>query len=258
MVKPFLTLTLGYLLAGALWASENPFVGKWKLNSSKSSFTGTQMKIEDLGGSKYKITSGVTSDTITANGTDQPTSDGSTVSIAPEGTNAWKMVVKRNGKVISSMTHTLSPDGATQTIKGSAFKPDGSNSDFTVAMKRIGNGSGWAGTWEDTKIDDNSTHELDINPYQESGLTFTSPDYAVTVSMNFDGKDYGESGPEASTKDFYSGKRLDPSSFELTFKIESKIIENRKYKVSSDGKTLTITTQEVGQPHKTVEVYDKL
>lgn len=77
---------------------------------------------------KYKITSGNVSNTIKADGTDQPVEFGGTVSIAPEGSNAWKMVIKTNGKVVSSMTHTLSLDGSTQSIKGTDTKPDGCGS----------------------------------------------------------------------------------------------------------------------------------
>ena len=51
-------------------------------------------------------------------GTDQPVHFGRTISIAPEGANNWKMVIKNDGTVLSSMTHTLSEDGKTQTIKG--------------------------------------------------------------------------------------------------------------------------------------------
>jgi hypothetical protein len=258
MTKNVLVMTLGGLLAGSLWAADDPFVGRWKLNPARSTFTGMQMKIDDLGGSKYKITSGNTSDTITADGTDQPTSEGDTVSIAPEGANAWKMVIKRKGTIVSSMTHSLSPDGATQTIKGIENKPDGSTSDFTVEMKRVGNGSGWAGTWEQVKVEENSTHELDIDAYQESGLTFRSPDYRATVSMNFDGKSYGEVGPDASPDDAFSGTRADAHSLDLTFTMKGKVVEKRKYQISPDGRTLTITTLETGQPHARIMVYDKL
>src|SRR5580700_6096784 len=48
------SLVLACLLASTLWAADDPFLGKWKLNMEKSKFTGEQTKIEDLGGSKYK------------------------------------------------------------------------------------------------------------------------------------------------------------------------------------------------------------
>jgi hypothetical protein len=65
-------------VAGTLWASDDPFCGKWKLNMEKSKLVGEQIKIQDLGGNKYKWTSGNTSDTFTYDGTDQPARFGRT------------------------------------------------------------------------------------------------------------------------------------------------------------------------------------
>ena len=71
MKRFYFSLALVCLLAGTLWAADDPFCGKWKLNMEKSKFAGEQSKIEDLGGNKYKWTSGNVSDTITADGTEQ-------------------------------------------------------------------------------------------------------------------------------------------------------------------------------------------
>ncbi|HEY8669650.1 MAG TPA: hypothetical protein VIL63_02320, partial [Terriglobales bacterium] len=127
--RTFYSLTLIWLLTGMLYAADDPFYGKWKLNQAKSKIAGEQLKIADLGGNKYKLSFGDVSDTITADGTDQPVHFGRTTSIASEGSNTWKMVVKKDGKIVSSMAHTLSADGQTQTIKGTDSKPDGSTSD---------------------------------------------------------------------------------------------------------------------------------
>jgi hypothetical protein len=143
MRRFYFALALACLLTGALCAADDPFSGKWKLNLQKSKFAGEQTKIEDLGSNKYKWISGNMSDTITADGTDQPVRFGRTMSIAPEGANNWRMVIKKDGKVLSSMTHTVSEDGKTQTIKGTETKPDGTTSDFNVVSKRVGSGSGW-------------------------------------------------------------------------------------------------------------------
>jgi hypothetical protein len=256
--RTLLTLAILCFLTGTLEAKDDPFVGRWKLNRAKSNLIGMQLKIEDLGANKYKITNGDVSTTITADGTDQDDQFGDTVSIAPEGSTAWKMVIKRGGKVVSSMTHTLLPDGTTQTIKGTDTKPDGSTSDFEVELKRVSGGTGWNGTWEEIKEKDASSHELDIEVYEDTGLTFKSPDYPDTVSMKFDGKDYKETGPEEASGGLFSGKRADEHSLELTFKMKDQILENRKYLVSPDGKILTITTHQPGQPHDQVSVYDRL
>jgi hypothetical protein len=148
MRRFYFPIALACLLVGTLQAADNPFCGKWKLNMEKSKFTGEQVRIEDLGGNKYKWTSNNVSDTITYNGTEQPVHFGRTLSMAPEGENRWKMVIKKDGRVLSSMTHTISKDGKTQTIKGTENKPDGTTSDFDVAWKKVGTGSGWGGTWE--------------------------------------------------------------------------------------------------------------
>jgi hypothetical protein len=40
------SLVLAFLLASTLWAADDPFLGKWKLNMEKSKFTGEQTKID--------------------------------------------------------------------------------------------------------------------------------------------------------------------------------------------------------------------
>lgn len=251
-------LALACLIAGTLYAADDPFCGKWKLDKEKSKISGEQMTIQDLGNNKYKWTFGNNSDTVTADGTDQPVHYGNTMSLTKEGPNALKMVIKKDGKVTESMTHTLSDDGATQTIKGTATKPDGTTSDFEVVDKRVGSGSGWTGTWESTKVDISSPDEWDIDANGSDGLTFNTPAYQDTTSMKFDGKDYPEKGPQAAAGAMTSGKRIDQHTIELTDKIKGKVMDHERLEVSPDGKTLTMTIHETGQPNPLTLVYDKI
>jgi len=67
------------LVIGTSWAADNPFVGKWKVNPSKSKLT-DEMKVEVVGENKYAFTFGPGAvDTIVADGTDQPAMQGTTV-----------------------------------------------------------------------------------------------------------------------------------------------------------------------------------
>ena len=50
--RTFQLLSVTCLVAATLWAADDPFVGKWKLNPSKSQLT-DQMKVEALGANKY-------------------------------------------------------------------------------------------------------------------------------------------------------------------------------------------------------------
>jgi hypothetical protein len=251
-------LALACLFAGTLCAANDPFCGKWKLNPEKSKIAGEQMKIEDLGGNKYRLTSGDRSDTIVADGTDQPIHFGRTMAITPEGPNAWKMVIKKDGRVLTSMTHRLSDGGNTQTIKATSFKPDGTSFNYEVVDKRVGAGSGFAGTWESTNVKINSPLEWEIKPYGAHGLTFDTPAYQDTLSMNFDGKDYAEKGPRVPPGSTSSGKRIDANTLEITDKVEGRVRDHTRYEVTPDGKTLTLTIHETGQPNSIIIAYDKM
>jgi len=252
--------SLGFvcLLAGTLWAADDPFCGKWKLNMEKSKFSGEQSKTEDLGGNKYKFTSGDITETITADGTDQPVHFGRTIAITPDGPNNWKMVVKKDGKVLSSMTHTLSDGGKTQTIKGTDTKPDGTTSDFNVVLKKVSGGSGWAGNWESTDVNFTSPDQWEIAPYEADGLTFNTAAYQDTISMKFDGKDYEEKGPTVAPGSTSSGKRLNAHTLDITDKVKGQVMDHTTFEVSPDGKTLTLTVHETGQPKALSIVYNKM
>jgi hypothetical protein len=258
MRRFYLSLGLTCLLAATLWAADDPFCGKWKLNMEKSKLVGEQTNIKDLGGNKYEWTSGNVSDTFTYDGTDQPIQFGRTISMTPAGTNSWKMVIKKNGRVISSMTHTISSDGKTQTIKGTETKPDGTTSDFDVVWKKVDGGAGWSGTWESTEVKFTSVDEWDIEAYEGDGLSFNARAYQDVLSMKFDGKDYEEKGPNVASGSMSSGKRVNAHTLEVTDKVKGEVMDHTKYEVSPDGKTLTLTIRETGQPKAQTIVYDKI
>lgn len=251
-------LALAALVAGTLWANDDPFCGKWKLNKQKSKVTGEQMVIEDLGNQKLKFTMGTDTDTVTMDGTDQPIHYGRTIALTKASPTSFKMVIKHDGKVLSSMTHTLSEDGNTQTIKGTSYKPDGTTSDFEVVDKRVGGGSGWTGTWESTKVDFNSPEEWEIGANGVNGLAFQNAAYQESMSMQFDGKDYPDKGPTVPAGSTTSGKRTGERTFELTDKIKGKVVDHATFELTEDGRTMTVTVHETGQHNAATYVYDKL
>lgn len=251
-------LSLTFILGSAANAGADPFCGKWKLNQEKSKIIGEQMKWEKVGANQFKFTFAGDSDIVAADGTDQPIRFGKTMVLSEEGPNSLKMVIKQDGKVISSMIHTLSSDGNTQTIKGTSMKPDGTTSDFEAVDKRVGGGSGWTGTWESTDVKFTSPDEWEINTYQTDGLTFYTPAYKDTLSMNFDGKEYEETGPTVAPGSMSSGKRLDAHTLEITDKVKGKVMDHTRFEVSPDGKTLTLSIHETDQPNPLTIVYDRM
>ena len=107
------SLAIVCLAAGALWAVDDPSLGKWKVNPAKSVLT-DEMKISSLGGNKYSFDFGGGSpETIVADGTDQPGNSGTTMSTAIVSPNEWRGVRKKDGKVQIRGIWTLSKDGNT-------------------------------------------------------------------------------------------------------------------------------------------------
>ena len=74
--RSLLSLLVVCLATSTLWAANEPFVGKWKVNASKSKLT-DEMKVEVVGENKYAFTFDPGAvDTIVADGTDQPSHAG--------------------------------------------------------------------------------------------------------------------------------------------------------------------------------------
>jgi len=152
---------LGLCVAPLALATDDSFVGKWKFNPEKSQLSGLTYKVEEAGGDKYKFAFGDDSETITL-GKDHPTKYGNTWTVTKSGPNAWKWMIKRNGKVISDATWTVSDDGATSTYVNTETHQDGSTSHNETKLKRTAGTSGLVGTWESTEIKIGSPTTMEI------------------------------------------------------------------------------------------------
>ena len=226
MLNRILKLLLVTCLAtGTLWAADDPFVGKWKINPSNSKIT-DEMKVEAVGENKYAFTfvPGAV-DTIVADGADHPTPDGTTLSVTVEGPNNWKVVRRKDGRMIISAIWTLSADGKTLVDDFTQYPPDGSPINVRLTCQRSAGSSGFTGTWDSVSSSGlDSNIELEIRPYQGDGLTLISPVAGGTQNIKFDGKD---------------NRRVDQRSLELTntSKGQTRVTQ---IEVSADLKTLTI------------------
>src|SRR4029079_4745415 len=127
---------------GTSSAVDNPFVGKWKVNPSKSKAT-DEMKVEVAGENKYAFTFGPDAvDTIVADGTDQPAMQGTTLSVTVGGPNNWKVVRKTESATRIMVKCTLSADGRTLDDDLTAYQPDGSPTKVHLTYQRSAAGSG--------------------------------------------------------------------------------------------------------------------
>jgi hypothetical protein len=254
--RAFQLLLVACLAAGTLWAANDPFVGKWKLNPSKSKLT-DQMKVEAIGANKYALDFGGGTENIVADGTDQPGLNGTTVSITVEGPNTWKVVRKKDGRTMITGIWKLSEDGQTLSDAFTANRSNGSTFSLDYVYKRTAGSTGFAGTWESTSEKMNSVFEIQIRPYEETGLSFVVPAEDFTKSLKFDGKDYPNEGANVAPGSVSSGRRVNERTLEITDKKSGKTTGTEKIEISPDLKTLTMTVQPVGRSKPNILVFDR-
>jgi hypothetical protein len=142
-----------------LWAPNDPFLGKWKVDPSKSKLI-DEMKVEGAGANRFAFTLGPGEvDTIVADGSDQPALQGTTLSVTVEGPNKWKVVRKMKDRTLLFAYWTLSEDGKTLNDAFTQYLPDGTTlfgqplpngSTFVHAYvyERTAGNSGFLGTWD--------------------------------------------------------------------------------------------------------------
>lgn len=129
------------LLAGALWAAENPYMGTWKLNDAKSKFppgaTKNSTVMYTANGDDVKVTT----DGMDGNnkpvqtewigkfdGKDYPVTggdSGATRSYKVINERKMEMTGKSGDKVVNHGTIEVAKDGKTRTVDMESTAPDG-------------------------------------------------------------------------------------------------------------------------------------
>jgi len=260
MLKRTLVLLLvlvGCLFAAGLWAADDPFVGEWKLNPAKSRFP-DEMKVESTGPNKYAFDFGAGSaETIVVDGTDQPGIFGTTLAVTVQGPDSWKVVRKKDGRMLLTANWELSKDGNTLKDDYTELGPNGSSSNLKYVYQRTAGKSGFAGTWESISEQVNFVFVRKVQPYEGDGLSFINPAEEVTKSLRFDGKDYPKHGPNVAKGSVSSGRRVNERTLEITDKINGKTTATEQIEISSDHKTLTMTVHAVGKSKPDILVFER-
>jgi hypothetical protein len=250
-------LAAACLATGVAWAADNPFLGEWKLDSSKSRMP-DEMKVESKGGNKYSFDfGGGNPETIVVDGSDQPGIRGTTLSVKADGADTWTVERKKDGKLLLRGTWKLSKDGNTLEDFYREFEPDGSTLSLDYVYRRSGGGSGFAADWQSIRETMNSPYSLEVKTYHGDGLSFVSPTEHETKNVMFDGKDYPNEGPDVEAGSTSAIRRVNEHTLELTDKAGGKVRATEQIELSSDLKTLTITVHIPGRDKPNVMVFDR-
>ena len=251
-------LLVASVIATSLRAADNPFVGKWKLNGSKSRLP-DEMKVKKVSADKYAFAfeGGDYAETIVADGTDQPGVFGTTFSVTVEGPNSWKVVRKTDGKILLTANWKLSEDGNTLDDDFTFIQPNGSKFNVYYVYKRTAGGPGFDGTWESTSETVNSVFELQIQPYESDGLAFIIPSEGIMKNLKFDGRDYAYERPSVKAQFASSLRRVDEHTLAVSDKINGKLADTEEIKISPNHQVLTMTIRSAGQTRPEIRVFDR-
>ena len=270
LLRSLLSLPVVCLAIGTLWAANDPFVGKWRVDPSKSKLY-DEMKVEAAGANKYTFTFGPGQvDTVVADGSDQPALGGTTLSVTVKGPNSWEVVRKMKGRVLLTAQWTLSEDGKTLNDAFTQYLPDGttlfseplpngSTLFLPYVYERTAGNSGFLGTWDSESAKVKTGMELQIQPYDGDGLSFKRSDEEIVKKIKLDGNDYPDVDPNGVDKGTASsGRRVNERTLEITYTSKGKITATRQIELSSDLKTLTMTEPLPGQSRpKSILVFDR-
>jgi hypothetical protein len=270
MLSRSFQLLLAFCLTSSVWAANDRFVGKWKVDPSKSKIN-DEMKVELAGANRYALTFGPgATDTIVADGSDQPALSGTTLSITVKGRNSWEIIRKMKGRTLLTADWTLSEDGKTLNDAFTQYLPDG----MTLFSQSLPNGStlflpylyerssgnsGFLGTWDSESAKVGAGIELQVQAYAGDGLSFKRSDEETAKTIKLDGNDYPDLDPSGGDKGTaHSGRRVNEFTLEITEKLKGQITGTRQIELSKDLKTLTVTVRLVGQSRpQSILVYNR-
>lgn len=254
-----LLLSLALLSASVAYAAENPWVGTWKLDTSKSHFTGDTFTYSKAANGMMHYTDGSTvSYDFGIDGKEYKTPYDRTTTWTAAGPNAWDSVSKMNGKVLANVHRELSADGKTLTITSKGTKPDGSTFNDVTVYTRVTGTKGLEGKWRSTKVDISAPDNYVIAETSPGVYKWTIPSYKAAFEGKADGTDRTLTGPTIPTGLTLSWKQVSPMEMKYVEKLNGKPDAIGVQTMAADKKTFTEVSWTPGkESEKSTAVYVK-
>jgi hypothetical protein len=199
--------------------------------------------------------------TIKADGKDQKVNGSpyeDTESATVNG-NTVEVVGKKDGKVAFRVSMTIAPDGKSMTRKFEEH-PTGSEQvvTFDSVYARVGEPEAGAhalsGSWKREKLESSENGLSFAYTFTGDGVNYKASD-GESYSAKFDGKDYPYMGDPSTTT--VALKKIDDQTFEETDKNNGNVIAVTRISISSDGKALTMLSQDTREGITNTFVADK-
>ncbi|HTY61730.1 MAG TPA: hypothetical protein VMG30_05680 [Acidobacteriota bacterium] len=249
MRKSFVVVLL--LLPVLAWA-QSPIDGTWKVDLDNAQIQ-EKPTVEVLLNGTYQCVSCDPKINIKADGADQPAPPEwkayDKVAIKVVDNKTIEFARKKGASFLLLETITVSADGKMRTVDSTATVNPGAGQEslkFKSTQIRVAAGPAGSheisGTWRVQKMN---------YPQKEMMVTYKSTPNGLTMlwetgqsfDANFDGKDYPVKGGAEGAA--VSLKKVNDRSVDLINKRDGKIVAVTHITVSTDGKTLTMRTEEI-------------
>jgi len=241
------------------FAATDPFVGTWVYNVEKSPKPTIKYAIKDLGDGRYSLTGSTgTTVEIKTDGVSIKTPAGATVSLKKLDDHDWQMIRDDGRKMVR--TYNISADDKTLTLHDVFTDNTEDNYETTTKYARLSPGNSIFGEWQSVSMEEKTSGEavkLIITSYETDGLSFSVPARKHLSEMKFDGKMYLDSGAGDTKGDSSSGKRVNDHVLQIDGQVNGKLEETEEFKLSDDGKTLTIVSRPANSSAVFTMVWDK-
>jgi len=231
------------LLAAATLFGQTPFDGTWvvKLDTVKLP---TQPDTYVLNKSIYECLTCVPKVTVKANGTDQgvtghPYYD--TIAVHVVNASSVEIIQKKDGKVMSTETETVSADGKTLTDKGTdttGTKPVTWETTSTRVSTGPAGSHALSGSWRTEKFNNVSSNGLTVTFRSTANGLRMSDQNGRSYEAKFDGNDYPILGDPGHTKVWL--RRIGTRVIEETDGRGGKIVGVSRMTVSTNGNSINV------------------
>lgn len=261
MKNLFLAGLLALLLVPVAAMAQSPFDGTWKSDLSSAQWS-TKPTVMSLQNGVFECPTCVPPIHIKADSTDQKVTGDpyiDTLSVKVIDDHNEEDTAKKDGKVVLTLTRSVSSDGNTLTVKWTyTGNPSGGPQGGTETDKRVAKAPAGAhlisGSWRTEKADvsaESLTYTFKVNGNELAMTNATGGSYTAKL----DGTDAPVKGDPGLTS--VSVKMLGKNTLEETYKRDGKVTVIYKSTVSADGKTLKVIADDKLQGTITKSVSQK-
>jgi hypothetical protein len=248
MKKLVLACSLLVLPTLSALAADNPWVGTWKLDPSKSHFTGDTFTYSKSANGMMHFSDGSTANyDFGIDGKEYKTLYNRTTTWTAKGDNAWDSVTKANSTVLAKTHREISADGKTLTVTATGTKPDGSTFKDETVYTRVTGTKGLVGKWRSTKVNISAPDSFIVSVPAPGVLHWEIPGFKETVEGKPDGTDHPITGPNLPEGLTLSFKMISPTKLSYVVKVKGKPDSYGVQTLASDRKSFTDVSWSAGK-----------